>query len=156
MDSFVCGEDFGACFAGHGLHVYVIAVIIVDDQHVGVAGNGGLDEASREIAEDFAGVRGEVGVDEVEFVVGGFLEGGCSVVIINWVVLEGGVAIAGVIGWREFWFARVWSRCPLTRAADEGGYFRTCADVRSGQVQSKLSSMALHHVDRDGEKRVAW
>ncbi len=56
----------------------------------------------------------------------------------------------------EFWLARVWSRCPLTRAADDGGYLRTCADVRAGHVESRLTSIALHQVDRDGEKRVAW
>ena len=65
MGSFVCGEDFGAGFAGHGFHVNEIAVVVVDDQHVGVAGDGWLNEASGEVGEKFSSVGGEIGVDEV-------------------------------------------------------------------------------------------
>ena len=69
-------------------------------------------------------------------------------------------SLVSVFDWRfgfvERWFARVWSRWPLMRAADEGGCLRTWADVRSGQVDKRLLSMALHQVDRAGEKRVAW
>ena len=56
----------------------------------------------------------------------------------------------------ERWLARDWSRWPLTRAEEIGGCLRTWADVRSGQVDSKLASIALHHVERAGENIVAW
>ena len=80
--------------------MYKIAVVVVDDQHVGMAGDGGLDDASGEIGEDLAGVRGKVGKEEAEFVVGGFLVGGCGCVA-NDGVWERGVEVAGGVrgGW---------------------------------------------------------
>ena len=79
-----------------------VAVLVVYNQNVGVVGDGELDEASGEIGEDLAGVRGEVGKEEVEFVVGGFLVGGCGCVVcgvggvgfIDDGVRERGVAVA--------------------------------------------------------------
>ena len=65
VGSFVCGEDFGACFVFHWLDVYVIAVILVEDEHVAVAVGGGLEEAAGLVGEDFAGGGRVVGVDVV-------------------------------------------------------------------------------------------
>ena len=72
MRAFVGGEDVGAGFACHGFDVDEVAVVVIDYQHVGVAGDGGLNESAGQVGEDFPGVGGEVGVDEMEFVVGGF------------------------------------------------------------------------------------
>ena len=45
----VGGEDFRARLAFHGFDVDEVAVVVVEDKHVGVARAGGLDEASCEI-----------------------------------------------------------------------------------------------------------
>ena len=106
-----------------------VAIVVVDYEHVGVARDGGLDEAAGKVREDFAGVRGEVGIDEVEFVVGRFgvvvVDGVERVVVV--VVLEGGegvgVACFGRVwerlGW--FWFgAALVCSCLVEVALDEG------------------------------------
>ena len=96
MGTLVCFEDLGAGFFGHRLHVNEVAVVVVDNQHVCVPGDGGLDEAAGEVGEDFAGVGSKVGVNEMELVVGRFRI--CGVVGVGFVVvvvgfLGGGVAI---------------------------------------------------------------
>lgn len=52
--------------------------------------------------------------------------------------------------------ARSWSRWPLIMADDRGGWRRTMAEVRSGQVVKRPASMAWHQVERAGEKAQAW
>ena len=71
---------------------------------------------------------------------------------------ELGCALMLVVGlvFVDRWLARGWSRWPLTRAEEIGGCLRTWADVRSGHVDSRFASIALHHVERDGENIVAW
>ena len=102
-----------------------IAIIVVDYEHIGIASDGRLDEAASKVREDFAGVRGEIGIEEVEFVVGGFgvfvVDGVGRVVVVVVAILEGsegvGVASLGVFGsgLADFglvlrWLALVWSR----------------------------------------------
>ena len=53
------------------------------------------------------------------------------------------------------WFALSWSRCPLVMAMERGEYFLTRLDVSSGHVVNQPLSIALHHVDRTGEKQHA-
>ena len=65
MGASVGREDLGAGFGSHGLDVNVVAVKVVDDEHVAVAFGGGLDETTGEVGEYLAGGGGEVGVDEV-------------------------------------------------------------------------------------------
>jgi hypothetical protein len=66
-----------------------------------------------------------------------------------------GVAV-GVEGLVECWFFLIWSRWPCGVAVGFGGYFRTKAEVRLGQVIKWPASMASHHVERAGEKQHAW
>ena len=61
--AFVGGKDGGAGFVGHRLDVDEITIVIVDDEHVGVAARRWVDKAAGEIAKDLAGGGGEVGVD---------------------------------------------------------------------------------------------
>jgi hypothetical protein len=59
VDGLVRGEDGGAGLAGHGLGVDGVAVVVIQDEELGVAGAGGEDEAARLVGEDLAGrVRG--------------------------------------------------------------------------------------------------
>jgi hypothetical protein len=37
-----------------------------------------------------------------------------------------------------------------------GGYLRTATDVRPGHVVKCPASIVAHHVERAGEKRLAW
>ena len=41
-------------------------------------------------------------------------------------------------------------------AVDRGGWRLTCAAVIPKNVVSRLAVMAVHQVERDGEKRDAW
>ena len=59
-------------------------------------------------------------------------------------------------GFVDLRFERCWSRCPLIIGAECGGCRLTCADVMFGKVVRRLASMAVHQVDRAGEKREAW
>ena len=59
------GEDFVAGLASHRLDMNVVAVVVVEDQHVGVAGAGRLDEAAGEIGKELAGGGGAVGEESV-------------------------------------------------------------------------------------------
>ncbi len=70
MGAFAGGND---C---HGFDVDEVAVLIVDFEKIGVAAGRWLYKTVGEVGEDFACVGGKVGVDEVEFVVGGFEVGG--------------------------------------------------------------------------------
>ena len=68
--------------------------------------------------------------------------------------VDGGLLVLAVaLGLANRWLARDWSRWPLTSAE---GCLRTWADVRAGQVDSKLASLALYHVESDGENMVVW
>ncbi len=62
MCNFVGCEDVGAGLTCHGFDVNEVAVVFIHNQHVGAAG---------EVGEDFAGVGGKVGIEEMQFVVGG-------------------------------------------------------------------------------------
>ena len=55
MDASVGGEDGRAGLGRHWLDVNVIAVVVVYDQHVGVASRGSFDKSAGEIAENLAG-----------------------------------------------------------------------------------------------------
>ena len=88
MRAFVGGEDVGTGLACHGLDVDEVAVEVIDYQHVGVAGDGWLNESGGQVGEDFSGVGGEVGVNEMEFVVDGFGVG----------VVAGGRGVIGLVG----------------------------------------------------------
>ena len=59
-------------------------------------------------------------------------------------------------GFVDRWFALSWSRCPFIMAMERGAYFLTRFDVSSGHVVNHPLSIALHHVDRTGEKQQAW
>ncbi len=74
----VGGEDFWARLAFHGFDMVEVAVVVVEDKHVGVARAGGLDEASCKIGEELAGDGGAV---RKEFVRALRVEGGGSVVV---------------------------------------------------------------------------
>ena len=89
MCTFVGGENVGAGLACHGFDVNKVAVVVVDDQHVGVARDGWLDESAGEVGEDFAGVGGKVGIKEMQFVVGG-LSVGLGWRVVGIVVCKGG------------------------------------------------------------------
>ena len=147
MRAFVGGEDVGARFAGHGLNVYEVAVIVVDYQHVGVPGDGWLDEAAGEVSENFAGVGGEVGVDEVEFVVGGFdvVAIGCVVGVVVGVAggLEAGVVVGrggglaggvGFFGRLGFGGALIGSGLVEVPFDHGGGGWRVLADLRCREL----------------------
>jgi hypothetical protein len=81
----LCGKNFGAGFALHRLDMDVVAVVVVENQHVGVARAGWLDEAATEIGDELAGCGGAMGVDgmrahrldgwRVMVVGGGFAQG---------------------------------------------------------------------------------
>jgi hypothetical protein len=59
VDGLVRGEDGGTGLAGHGLSVDGVAVVVIQDEELGVAGAGGENEAARLVGEDLAGrVRG--------------------------------------------------------------------------------------------------
>ena len=70
-----------------------VAVVVIDYQHVGVAGDGGLHKAAGQVGEDFSGVGGEVGVGEMEFFVGRFGVGVGGGRGVNDLVGEGGEAV---------------------------------------------------------------
>jgi hypothetical protein len=73
-----------------------VAVVVINYQHVGVAGDGRLNEAAGEVGEDFAGVGGKVGIKEMQFVVGG-LSVGLGWRVVGIVVCKGGEVIGA---WR--------------------------------------------------------
>ena len=55
----------------------IIAVVVVYDEHVGIAAGGWLNKSTGEITDDLAGGRGEVGVEKIgAFGGGGLLVGG--------------------------------------------------------------------------------
>ena len=62
-------------------------------------------------------------------------------------------AVFVVVKLVERWFFRVWSRWPWYIAIDAGGYCRTSCVVRPGHVAKWPASIALHHVDKAGEKQ---
>jgi hypothetical protein len=41
-------------------------------------------------------------------------------------------------------------------AMDCGGYLQTAVEARPGHVVKCAASIAAHHVERAGEKRLAW
>ncbi len=77
-----------------------VADIVINYQHVGVAGDGRLDKAAGEVGEDFSGVGGKVGIEEVQFVVGG-LGVGVGWHVVGIFLCEGGEVIGAwrVGGW---------------------------------------------------------
>jgi hypothetical protein len=52
VDGFVGSEDGGGCFAGHGFSMDGIAVVVVQQEKLCVAGAGGDDEAAGLVGED--------------------------------------------------------------------------------------------------------
>ena len=94
--ALVGGENFGPCFVFHGLDMYKVAVVLVDDEHVAVAVGGGLEEASGQVGEYLPGGGGEVGVDVTG--AGGGRRGRRGMVVVAEV---GGVGVGRVVGdWR--------------------------------------------------------
>ena len=75
------GEDFVAGLASHGLDMDVVAVVVVEDQHVGVAGAGRLDEATSKVGEELACGGGAVGKESVR--ADGLRRGGGTVVSVT-------------------------------------------------------------------------
>lgn len=79
----------------------------------------------------------------------------CShAVVVSVVVVASPVVVVG-FGFVDRRLARSCLRCPFTVAIDCGGYFLTRAEVSSGHVVNRPSSIALHHVERTGEKQHA-
>ena len=73
------------------------------------------------------------------------------------VMLSSWIVVCAVLGFVlvERWLQQVWSRCPLCIAMDAGAYCRTSWDVSSGHVKWP-ASIAVHQVERAGEKQHAW
>jgi len=62
---FVGFQDFGGGLAFHGFGKDVVAVVVVDDEEIGVAGGGVAEESAGWIREDLAGGRLDGDVDVV-------------------------------------------------------------------------------------------
>jgi hypothetical protein len=54
VDMFVGGKDGAGCFVWHGFRMDGVAIIMVEDEELGVARTGWDDEASGLIGEDLA------------------------------------------------------------------------------------------------------
>ena len=82
---FVSSEDFLCSAVAEWLDQYGVAIIIVEDHDVVLAGAGLDGEAAGLVSVDLAGGCGNVdkaGVDEVCF--GAVINGGCSGEIVSW------------------------------------------------------------------------
>lgn len=73
-------------------------------------------------------------------------------VVVLFVVRAGTLVGVGLV---DLWFALSWSKCPLTIAMDRGACFLTRFEVSSGHVVNHPLSIALHQVERTGEKQQA-
>jgi len=65
VGSLIGGEDGRTFLVWHGFDVDEVAVVIVEDEHVGVATGGRVEEASSLVGEDLAGDVGEVDIEVI-------------------------------------------------------------------------------------------
>jgi hypothetical protein len=63
--AFIGVEDGRASSVGHGFDVNVVAIVVIEDKHVGIAGAGGSEEAASLIGEYLASDGFAGGVEEM-------------------------------------------------------------------------------------------
>jgi hypothetical protein len=159
MDDFERVQDASAGTISHRFHEDTVAVVIVNDKNVIVAGTGSDDESARLIGmnlTDGGFTHGSVAMVRAMIVgiAGGKLKLPSSSISSRGVVWGEGVVGGCVLVDRTFF--RAWSRCPLIIGTDTGGYVDNVLVVRPGNSgKYPRSSAVLSVVDNTGKKRVA-